>query len=61
MTAPSHRPVVVQPLASQLRIAFKANRLIEQRQRAELVALLSSLLLQVASAQREEEVDDDHA
>jgi hypothetical protein len=60
MTTRPHRPAVPLHLA-QLPMVFTPSRLIEQRQRAEVVALLSRLLLQVATAQSDEEVDDEQA
>lgn len=45
--------------APQLTIAFATQRLLEEKQRTEVVALLSRLLLQVASADIRSEVDDD--
>ncbi len=45
--------------ASQLPISFPTKVVLDQTQRADLVALLSRLLLQVAGAQREEEANND--
>jgi hypothetical protein len=42
-------------------IAFTTRPGLDPEQRASVVALLSRLLLQVASAQLEEEADDDRA
>ncbi|WP_437896175.1 hypothetical protein [Sorangium sp. So ce124] len=42
-------------------IAFAPRRALDQRQRADAVALLSQLLLQVVSAQRHDEVHDDRS
>ncbi len=45
--------------APQMAIVFAAQRPLEEKQRAEIVVLLSRLLLQVASADSESEVDND--
>ena len=47
--------------AAQMSIAFTTRRVLDREQRADVVRLLSRLLLQVASAQRQNEVDDDHS
>ena len=48
------------PPALQLTIAFTTTSFIDQKHRADVVALLSRLLLQATNAQRRDEVDDDH-
>ena len=56
-----HRADPPQDPSSQLLIAFAPRRALDQRQRADAVALLSQLLLQVVSAQRHDEVHDDRS
>jgi hypothetical protein len=45
--------------ASQLPMAFTTRQALDPRRRADAVVLLSRLLVQVAGAEREREVDDD--
>lgn len=61
MTHRRHRAAPPQEPSSQISIAFEPRRVLEQRQRADVVALLSQLLLQVASMQRHDEVHDDRS
>ena len=59
MTKQISRRRPVSSSAPQLTIAFTTQRLLEEKQRAEVVVLLSRLLLQVGSAHNESEVNDD--
>jgi hypothetical protein len=59
MTKQSSRQRSLTQLAPQLPIVFETLRPLEEKHRAEVVVLLSRLLLQVASADNESEVDDD--
>jgi hypothetical protein len=59
MTKKNHGERRATPLPSQVGIAFPTKSALDQKQRAEVVALLARLLLQVASAENESEVDDD--
>jgi len=52
----AHQPKQTTP---QMVIAFQTKGEFEHEERAEVVALLSQLLLQVASANSDREVDDD--
>jgi hypothetical protein len=42
-------------------IAFTTRLVLDREQRADVVGLLSRLLLRVAGAQRQDEVDDDRS
>ena len=55
----SYAPSRPTPPAPQLSLGFSMKVALDQRQRAEVVALLSRLLLQAARALGEEEVRDD--
>lgn len=48
-----------QRAAAQLPMVFRARQVLDQRRRADAVAILSKLLLQVARAGRRSEVGDD--
>jgi len=59
MTKQGSRRRPLSPPAPQLTFAFTTQRPLEEEQRAEVLVLLSRLLLQVASADNESEVGDD--
>ena len=61
MTKPDHPANPLRGLTSQLSIAFTTSHVLDPRQRAEVVALLSRLLLQVATALNDGEVGDEHS
>jgi hypothetical protein len=61
MTRLHHQADPPQAPATQLSLTLTTRRVLDAEQRAAVVALLSRLLLQVASVPREEEVDDDRA
>ena len=61
MTQRIRRADPPQDPAKQLSIAFTMRLVLDRAQRADVVGLLSRLLLQVASTPRQDEVDDDHA
>ena len=61
MTQRPRRADPPQDPATQMSIAFTTRRVLDREQRADVVRLLSRLLLQVASAQRQNEVDDDRS
>jgi hypothetical protein len=61
MTKRARRADPPQDPAAQMSIAFTTRLELDRQQRTEVVGLLSRLLLQVASAQRQDEVDDDHS
>lgn len=59
MTKPRQGTKAIQE--AQMSIAFTTRRPLEAEQRVAAVKLLSQLLLQVATAERGNEVPDDHA
>ena len=61
MTKQRRQAVPIPFRSLQLPMAFTARRVLEPKQRADVVSLLSRLLLQAAAAQNEREVRDDHA
>ena len=61
MTQRARRAAPPQDPAAQMLIAFTTRLVLDREQRADVVGLLSRLLLQVANAQRQDEVDDDHS
>lgn len=61
MTKQRRQAVPFPLVARQLPMAFTTRLALDPKQRADIVSLLSRLLLQVATTQSEHEVDDDHA
>lgn len=61
MTKRTRRADLPQESAVQMSIAFTTRLVLDRDQRADVVGLLSRLLLQVASASRLDEVDDDQS
>ena len=59
MTQQSCRPRRVVVRTPQIQIAFPTKCILDPKERAEVVALLSRLLLQVASADSDKEAADD--
>jgi len=61
MTRRRHRIDLPEPSGTQMSIAFPTKQVLDAKQRAEVVAIVSRLLLQVARAQQRDEVDDDRS